>query len=74
MDWIKFEVLIRVFSQIILVITKQYGKKGAMRFKGNDNIDVLNLAFVQPGVKYWTLDKKGVVPIIRSLDLGGYLF
>lgn len=73
-DWSNFNLLAVTFTEQLLRMIKQLGKIGAPSYKGNDNIDLLNLAYVQKGAKYWTMDEKGVVPIIRQAKLDNFLF
>lgn len=44
-----------------------------MKFKGNDWYDFTQLAYVQPGDKFWTLEQRWIT-MINDAGMGDYLF
>lgn len=46
---------------------------GGMKVQPNDAYDLYNLIYVQPGMKYWTLEKRWL-RIIEGSGMGHYLF
>lgn len=68
-DWTQLE--------LFLAVTECYFKDLALstnaKIKQNDWIDLFNLIYVNPGMKYWTRENKWI-QIIKRVDLEPYLF
>ncbi|MCF8369266.1 MAG: hypothetical protein K9G76_09510 [Bacteroidales bacterium] len=62
-NWEKFELFINVWSKYFYLLETDPLRK----FDFNDIHDLLNMIYVKPGQKYWTLEKKWI-RIIKDLE------
>lgn len=67
-DWKHIEL----FEAILNHVFKEV-EVGSKKFKANDFVDLFMLLYVQPGMLYWTDDKKWL-SLIREAGMGHYLF
>ncbi|MFW2477726.1 MAG: hypothetical protein ACN4EP_12470 [Sediminibacterium sp.] len=67
-DWSRFELYENVHARYIRNL-----ELSNFRADRNDDNDLKNMLYVQPGEKYWTLEKRWL-SIIREIDLENYLY
>lgn len=69
-NWEQFDLFLNVWSKFFYLLEIEPTRV----FKPNDIHDLLNLIYVQPGQKYWTLEKRWI-RIIKDLEgYSDYLF
>ncbi|MFN8393849.1 MAG: hypothetical protein U0176_04160 [Bacteroidia bacterium] len=67
-DWKQIELFEAVLNHVLKEV-----EVGSKKFKANDFVDLFMLLYVQPGMLYWTDDKKWL-SLIREAGMGHYLF
>lgn len=68
--WEKIGLLTRTWD----IYFKDIELSGRTKFNKNDWVDILNLAYVEPGMKYWTFENKWNRIFERDTQLTSYRF
>jgi len=69
-DWSKLELFIEVIDYYF----KDLALQSKSKIEPNDWIDLFNLVYVNPGIKYWTYEKKWIRIIDDRINQSKYLF